>query len=78
MYFNSHFTLKVETMNTNSFIRKRINDNKGCHFGMVVDGQSLAVALKHHRDIFGEVAKRCEAVVCCRMSPIQKAEVKSK
>ena len=45
---------------------------------MVVDGQSLAVALKHHRDIFGEVAKNCEAVVCCRMSPIQKAEVNAK
>ena len=45
---------------------------------MVVDGQSLAVALKHHRDIFSEVAKRCEAVVCCRMSPIQKAEVERK
>jgi magnesium-transporting ATPase (P-type) len=28
--------------------------------------------------MFGDIAKRCEAVVCCRMSPIQKAEVKAK
>jgi len=59
-------------------IRKRVNERKDCHFGMVVDGQSLAVALKHHRDMFGDIAKRCEAVVCCRMSPIQKAEVNAK
>jgi magnesium-transporting ATPase (P-type) len=72
------FILKSEKINTISFIRKRVNERNDCHFGMVVDGQSLAVALKHHRDMFGDIAKRCEAVVCCRMSPIQKAEVKAK
>lgn len=44
---------------------------------MVVDGQCLAVALKYNRDLLSEVAKQCEAVVCCRMSPIQKAEVRN-
>ena len=58
-----------------STIRNKIAEGKGNHFGLVVDGQCLAVALKYHRDLLGEVAKHCEAVVCCRMSPIQKAEV---
>jgi phospholipid-translocating ATPase len=42
---------------------------------MVIDGQSLAEALNDHRSLLSEVAENCEAVVCCRMSPLQKAEV---
>lgn len=42
---------------------------------MVIDGHCLALALNSHRDLFAEIAQQCEAVVCCRMSPIQKAEV---
>ncbi|XP_046454878.1 phospholipid-transporting ATPase IF-like [Daphnia pulex] len=64
-----------KTEETLDELEKRVNERNDCHFGMVVDGQSLAVALKHHRGMFGDIAKRCEAVVCCRMSPIQKAEV---
>lgn len=50
-------------------------DGKGNHFGMVIDGQSLAEALNNHRSLLSDVAEHCEAVVCCRMSPLQKAEV---
>jgi len=42
---------------------------------MVIDGQSLAEALNDHRSLLSDVAEHCEAVVCCRMSPLQKAEV---
>ena len=42
---------------------------------MVIDGQSLAEALNGNRALLAEVAEHCEAVVCCRMSPLQKAEV---
>ena len=42
---------------------------------MVIDGQHLAEALGNHRDLLIEVIGNCQAVVCCRMSPIQKAEV---
>ncbi|XP_063587214.1 phospholipid-transporting ATPase IF-like isoform X2 [Penaeus indicus] len=44
------------------------------HYGLVVDGSSLQVLLDHHRRRFYDVCRRCTAVVCCRMSPRQKAE----
>ena len=55
--------------------RKRIWDNPDHEFGLVIDGQSLALAMKHSEKILAEVSSLCRAVVCCRMSPIQKAEV---
>ena len=55
--------------------RKRIWDNPDHEFGLVIDGQSLALAMKHSEMILAEVSSLCRAVVCCRMSPIQKAEV---
>ncbi|KAF0306390.1 Phospholipid-transporting ATPase 11C [Amphibalanus amphitrite] len=47
------------------------------NFGLVLDGESLTLAL-HSRDTrhqLLDVATRCQAVVCCRMSPMQKAEM---
>lgn len=55
--------------------RKTIRNEQDLHYGMVVDGHCLAIALIHHRALLADVTKHCEAVVCCRMSPIQKAEV---
>nr|XP_045609485.1 phospholipid-transporting ATPase IF-like isoform X2 [Procambarus clarkii] len=43
-------------------------------FGLVVDGVSLLWLLDHLRDDFYTLCRRCWAVVCCRMSPRQKAE----
>ncbi|KAJ9577646.1 hypothetical protein L9F63_005776, partial [Diploptera punctata] len=48
------------------------------HFGLIVDGQSLHFALNStdkHRESFSEVCKACTAVICCRMSPLQKCQV---
>ncbi|XP_046657252.1 phospholipid-transporting ATPase IF-like [Daphnia pulicaria] len=55
--------------------RKTIRDECDRHYGMVIDGHCLSTALTQHRTLLAEVTKHCEAVVCCRMSPIQKAEV---
>ncbi|VDM53665.1 unnamed protein product [Angiostrongylus costaricensis] len=45
-------------------------------FAMVIDGKSLTHALVGKcRVHFGELALACRSVVCCRMSPMQKAEV---
>ncbi|RUS78809.1 hypothetical protein EGW08_013427 [Elysia chlorotica] len=44
-------------------------------FSLVVDGKSLAYALRKHPDWLRELCSHCVAVLCCRMSPIQKAEV---
>ncbi|ETN84642.1 phospholipid-translocating P-type ATPase, flippase [Necator americanus] len=54
---------------------KQLEDEKK-EFAMVIDGKSLVHALVGEcRTYFGELALRCRAVVCCRMSPMQKAEV---
>jgi hypothetical protein len=44
--------------------------------GLVVDGGALALLLNpQHEDAFLELAKSCDAVICCRVSPMQKAQV---
>lgn len=44
---------------------------------LVIDGNSLQMCLDHHRDTFIEIAVKAPAVVCCRCSPTQKAEITS-
>ncbi|XP_064088373.1 LOW QUALITY PROTEIN: phospholipid-transporting ATPase IF-like [Macrobrachium nipponense] len=44
------------------------------HYGLVVDGASLLILLDNLKEDFYKVCRRCTAVVCCRMSPRQKAE----
>jgi phospholipid-translocating ATPase len=64
------FTIKYLLKN-----RRRIWDEPIQNFGFVVDGESLAHSLREHRQLLSEVCSHCNTVVCCRMSPIQKAEV---
>ena len=42
---------------------------------LLIDGESLALMLTHHRDAFISLAVRLPAVVACRCSPAQKADV---
>ncbi|XP_069984990.1 phospholipid-transporting ATPase IF-like [Penaeus vannamei] len=49
--------------------------NNDGSFGLVVDGQSLVLLLEHFEEEFYAVGRRCWSVVCCRMSPKQKAEI---
>ncbi|EAA06286.6 AGAP000390-PA [Anopheles gambiae str. PEST] len=44
-------------------------------FSMLIDGASLKIALEAHREQFRDVSVRCRAVLCCRLSPLQKSEV---
>ncbi|VDO69688.1 unnamed protein product [Heligmosomoides polygyrus] len=49
---------------------------EGRNFVTVIDGKSLVHAMVGEcRPYFGDLALRCRAVVCCRMCPMQKAEV---
>lgn len=44
--------------------------------GLVIDGHALALALrKENRRALITLCKECNAVVCCRVSPMQKAQV---
>ncbi|KXL42703.1 hypothetical protein M433DRAFT_149960 [Acidomyces richmondensis BFW] len=42
---------------------------------LLIDGPSLALYLRHHRDAFIRLAVRLPAVIACRCSPAQKADV---
>ncbi len=48
------------------------------HFAYVIEGRILKkVFAQGMQEEFREVCMRCEAVLCCRMTPAQKAEVSS-
>ncbi|XP_046654968.1 phospholipid-transporting ATPase IF-like [Daphnia pulicaria] len=68
-------TSPAECQETLWRLRRRIWDEPIQNFGFVVDGESLAHSLREHRQLLSEVCSHCNTVVCCRMSPIQKAEV---
>jgi phospholipid-translocating ATPase len=42
---------------------------------LLIDGESLSVMLTHHSQQFIAIAARLPAVIACRVSPIQKAEL---
>uniref|UniRef100_A0A1L8DEI0 Phospholipid-transporting ATPase n=2 Tax=Nyssomyia neivai TaxID=330878 RepID=A0A1L8DEI0_9DIPT len=44
-------------------------------FALLIDGGSLAFALTAFPERFRDLSVRCRAVLCCRLSPLQKCEV---
>lgn len=45
-------------------------------FTLIIDGQSLKHALSHDLKMdFLDLCLSCKSVICCRVSPMQKAEV---
>lgn len=49
---------------------------RGENYGLIIDGVSLKYAFEPScRSFFLELACRCKAVICCRVSPLQKALV---
>ncbi|CAG5102645.1 Similar to ATP11B: Probable phospholipid-transporting ATPase IF (Homo sapiens) [Cotesia congregata] len=43
-------------------------------YGLIMDGVSMAIAYNHCPELLRIVGMSCDAVVCCRMSPLQKSE----
>ncbi|KAL5481606.1 hypothetical protein EMCRGX_G021801 [Ephydatia muelleri] len=49
---------------------------KNVSFGIVINGHSLRHALKDQgRDLLLNTAEKCKAVICCRVTPLQKKKV---
>ncbi|KAM4608383.1 phospholipid-transporting ATPase IH-like [Polymixia lowei] len=53
-------------------------------FGLIIDGATLSKVLKpnqegagtgNYKEIFLEICRNCSAVLCCRMAPLQKAQI---
>src|SRR5579883_2820776 len=54
--------------------KKRINANQS--YALIVDGSTLHIVFENKLDEeFKKVCMLCEAVLCCRMTPGQKAKV---
>ncbi|XP_031625300.1 phospholipid-transporting ATPase IG isoform X2 [Contarinia nasturtii] len=44
-------------------------------YSLLLDGMSLSLVMKHCAKRFRDLAMKCQAVLCCRLSPLQKCEV---
>uniref|UniRef100_A0A8C9EKH2 Phospholipid-transporting ATPase n=1 Tax=Pavo cristatus TaxID=9049 RepID=A0A8C9EKH2_PAVCR len=52
-------------------------------YGLIIDGSTLSLILNpsqdssssHYKSIFLQICLKCTAVLCCRMAPLQKAQV---
>ncbi|EGC28908.1 hypothetical protein DICPUDRAFT_51588 [Dictyostelium purpureum] len=44
-------------------------------YGLVIDGHTLAFALSDHKEKFLRLGRACKSVICCRVTPLQKALV---
>ncbi|XP_014674713.1 PREDICTED: probable phospholipid-transporting ATPase IA [Priapulus caudatus] len=66
---------------TRETVRRHMHDfgehlKKSNEVGLVIDGQTLKYALSCDvRQDFLDVALSCKAIICCRVSPMQKAEI---
>lgn len=51
------------------------NGSRPGGYALVIDGHALEYALKepHSRELLIHISRHCRAVVCCRVSPLQKA-----
>lgn len=65
----------IEKIN-NSAVPVPSQQSKQKTYGLIIDGQTIQYALEKPLDMeFLELAKACQVVVCCRVSPVQKASV---
>ncbi|XP_049598111.1 phospholipid-transporting ATPase IG isoform X2 [Syngnathus scovelli] len=51
-------------------------------YGFIIDGATLSMVLNssdsnssHYRNLFLQICQNCTAVLCCRMAPLQKAQI---
>nr|XP_059851849.1 phospholipid-transporting ATPase IH isoform X2 [Delphinus delphis] len=52
-------------------------------YGLIIDGAALSLIMKpcedgsssHYRELFLDICRNCSAVLCCRMAPLQKAQI---
>ncbi|PIO36218.1 hypothetical protein AB205_0204460 [Aquarana catesbeiana] len=52
-------------------------------YGLIIDGAALSLIMKpredgsstNYREVFLDICRNCNAVLCCRMAPLQKAQI---
>ena len=56
--------------------KESLIDNAGIQHAVVIDGLTLAIVLSGSlKEKFLDLASRCKSVICCRVSPKQKAQI---
>ncbi|XP_078052193.1 phospholipid-transporting ATPase IF, partial [Augochlora pura] len=60
-----------------AYFERRISLEPHKQYGLLVDGCSLSMALRNCPNEFRLLGMTCEAVVCCRLTPLQKSEIVS-
>ena len=78
--FDEGATAERITEQLQDFARQAANIQPGKDQGVIVQGAALThitseTAPPTNSELFLEVTKKCKAVICCRVSPAQKAEV---
>ncbi|XP_065366183.1 phospholipid-transporting ATPase IF isoform X1 [Calliphora vicina] len=76
-YFIIECSRKEDMLTHLNALDREIIFGMGRECALLIDGKSLAVALAETPNEFRDVAIKCTAVLCCRLSPLQKSEVVS-
>ncbi|GCB66302.1 hypothetical protein scyTo_0004941 [Scyliorhinus torazame] len=64
-------------------VEDRFSQNDLHDYGLIIDGATLSLIMKpaengsssNYRDLFLEICRNCSGVLCCRMAPLQKAQI---
>lgn len=56
-------------------MRSKKNDVEEKELGIIIDGASLHFAIEDHSDLFMALSDHTKVVICCRVTPLQKALV---
>lgn len=76
-YFITECTTKEDMLTHLSCLDREMVFGIGRECALLIDGKSLKLALAETPTEFRNVAIKCTAVLCCRLSPLQKTEVVS-
>uniref|UniRef100_A0AAY4CRE9 Phospholipid-transporting ATPase n=1 Tax=Denticeps clupeoides TaxID=299321 RepID=A0AAY4CRE9_9TELE len=80
-------TKRTEEQNLHDVLKMtricRLLSNEYHDYGLIIDGATLSAVLKpsqegsggNYKEIFLEICRNCSAVLCCRMAPLQKAQI---
>lgn len=74
-YFITDCSDKEDMLRHLNHIEEEISSTKIRDFALLIDGTSLEVALAETSKKFRDVTIKCTAVLCCRLSPLQKSKV---
>ncbi|XP_078368991.1 phospholipid-transporting ATPase VD-like [Oculina patagonica] len=77
-HFQSHEVVSITSDSSSNTVSGHINPPlaDGQSIGLVIDGRTLMYALEEPlNEKFLDLARRCQAVLCCRATPLQKSAV---